>query len=161
MTAGSDIESDLRAMLARRGGDIDPATLDVPDVADLDLLRLVPVASPYRRRSPRLRSFGTIAVASVAAVAVFVVAIRATDDTPRVVNAGVATTLASPWGTLPVGFDPRTAGPFFSGEGTAEDVATAYLRDRLHAGSTPNVRVAALSAVDDVVSGTWRTAIRD
>jgi hypothetical protein len=56
---------------------------------------------------------------------------------------------------LPAGFDPKTAGSFFTREGTPDDVAKAYLRDRLHAQPTLDIRTELASMSDDFATIRW------
>ena len=151
MTATDNIESEVRVMLHRRAGDIDPSTLDVPDFARLDALRLAPVPPNFGRRRARGRLIATVALSAVTAIVVLTIAIRASDDTTAPVVAGVPTTTPSPTASLPPGFEPQTAASFFTSAGTPDDVAKAYLRDRLHAPAL-EVRAAASSVVGDVVT---------
>lgn len=158
MTSGDSFESEVRAMLTRRAGDIDESKIAVPDFASLDLVRLAPLAvtraTPRRRRL--LMTAGAITAA--AAVIVLVVSTRPQENASTPITAGVPTTLPSPLALLPPHFDPSTAGPVFVGDGTVEEVAVLYLRDRLHDASSPlpvRVESAPTSQLDAVVTLRW------
>src|SRR5688572_6895303 len=66
---------------------------------------------------------------------------------------------SSPFDLLPPQFKPSTAGAFFTGNGTAEEVAHRFLNDRLHSASSSALPVTVQSAVplqdQGVVMARW------
>ena len=152
MTRADDIETEVRAMLSRRAGDIEPSQLNVPDVADLDVFRLSPLAPSYGHRPASRRLIGATAIAVVAALAVLVLAVQGTDDASTPVNAGVPTTLPSPSSAPRL---PTMTGGFFAGEDTPERVTVSYLRDRLHVVSGVVLSAEATSVTDDFATVRW------
>lgn len=132
MSTPTDLESDVRAMLARRAGDVDAADLR-PGLPDPNRV-VVPLHRPARRRPAALAV--AAAVVLLALVGAVVVANRpdggsevATDPTPSTARPTVP---GAPevW-DLPPSVDLGSTPPLWTGGDDPAAVANDYLRDRM------------------------------
>lgn len=161
---GAAVERSLPVVPLPRasGSTIDRSSPDGPD-ANVELMSIGTIVPTDGLRRARRRLVGAVAIGAAAALIVFALALRSGDDATSPITASVPTTTPS-LQPLPNGFDPQSAPSFFSGEGTAEQVAMSYLRDRLHEPATSTssvgIEVGAESVTDSLATIRWSRSDR-
>ncbi len=109
-------------------------------------------------RSPRRRVAPYLAIAAALAIVVGAVALIDRDDAEDVrVTAPPTTTEPDAPSPLPASFDVRAGNPVFTGDGTADDVANAYLRARFPDHPSPGVHVETVETEGDLGRTRWST----